>query len=73
MLGLLLDLDAGTLTAYKNGGRLGIMVPNAEVKELGAGPFCWALDVYVKGEAVRMARGAPPPAGESESRRVRYA
>ena len=38
------------------------MVPNAEVKELGAGPFCWALDVYVKGEAVRMARGAPPPA-----------
>ena len=40
VLGLLLDIDAGTLTAYKNGGRLGLMAPNARVKELGVRPFC---------------------------------
>ena len=65
VVGLLLDLDRGTLTAYNNGERLGVTVPNAEVKELGAGPFCWAVDLYGKGAegaAVRIARGAPPPA-----------
>ena len=62
VVGLLLDLDRGTLTAYKNGGRLGVMVPNAEVAELGACPFCWAVDLFEKGDAVRIARGAPPPA-----------
>ena len=58
VVGLLLDLDAGTLTAYKNGSVLGVMVPNARVKELGAGPLCWAVDLYSKGEAVRLTRGA---------------
>ena len=56
MLGLLLDIDAGTLTAYKNGSVLGVMVPNAEVKELGAGPFCWGLDLHGTGSAVRITR-----------------
>ena len=62
MVGLLLDINRGTLTAYKNGERLGVTVPNAKVKELGAGPFCWALDLdyMYKGDAVRIARGAPP-------------
>ena len=60
VVGLLLDLDAGTLTAYKNGAVLGVMVPNASVKELGAGPFCWALDLNYKGDAVRLARRPPP-------------
>ena len=61
VVGLLLDLDAGTLTAYKNGAVLGVMVPNAKVKELGAGPFCWALDLDSGGDAVRLARRPPPP------------
>ena len=65
--GLLLDFDHGTLTAYKNGGRLGVMVPNAEVKELGAGPFCWALDLGAKGDAVRIARGAPSMTAAEEA------
>ena len=60
VVGLLLDLDAGTLTAYKNGSALGAMVPNAKVKELGAGPFCWALDLRGEGDAVRLARRPPP-------------
>ena len=53
VLGLLLDIDAGTLTAYKNGGRLGLMAPNARVKELGVRPFCWALDLRGRGEVGR--------------------
>ena len=53
VVGLLLNLDAGTLTAYKNGGRLGVMVPNARVKELGVRPFCWALDLRGRGEVGR--------------------
>ena len=28
----------------------------------GAGPLCWAVDLFVTGDAVRIARGAPPPA-----------
>ena len=40
VVGLLLDFDRGTLTAYKNGERLGVTVSNAEVAELGVGPFC---------------------------------
>ena len=47
VVGLLLDLDARTL--------------NAEVQELGAGPFCWAVALRWEGDAVRIARGAPPP------------
>jgi hypothetical protein len=37
------------------------MVPNASVKELGAGPFCWGVDLSFEGDAVRLAR-MPPPA-----------
>jgi hypothetical protein len=59
VVGLLLDLDTGTLTAYKNGSVLGVMVPTANGKELGAGPFCWALDLFCGGAAVRLARRPP--------------
>jgi hypothetical protein len=38
---------------------MGVLVPNAHVKELSAGPFCWALDLCDKGSAVRLARMPP--------------
>jgi hypothetical protein len=58
VLGLLLDFYAGTLTAYKNGVMLGEMISVG--KGLGAGPFCWVVDLYRRGDAVRLVRRLPP-------------
>ena len=49
VLGLLLDLDAGSLTAYRNGVRLGELVNSGL-----SGPMCWAVDLCDGGDAVRM-------------------
>ena len=63
--GLLLDVEGGTLTAFKNGARLGVVVPNERVPSLGPGPFHWAVDLYKKGTSVRIdATKPPPPAAE---------
>ena len=58
-LGLALDLEGGTLTAFKNGIRLGVVVPNEKVESLGEGPFCWAVDLEGPGSAVRISEGLP--------------
>ena len=60
-MALLLDIDQGTLTAFKNGQCCGVIVPNESVKELGEGPFCWAADLGHPGDSVRLARKALPP------------
>ena len=54
-VGLVLDYEdnGGTLTAYKNNVRLGVLVPNEREPSLGPGPFCWAVDVMGQGCAVR--------------------
>ena len=62
-MGLLLDVEGGTLTAFKNGARLGVVVPNESVPSLGAGPFHWAVDL-TKGASVRIDATKPPPAAE---------
>ena len=49
VLRLLLDSDAGTLTAKKNGTLLGVMV----TQDL-TGDLCWAVSSYVRGESVRI-------------------
>ena len=49
-IGLLLDLDEGTLTVYKNGRRLGVM------KDGLSGEYCWYTSIYSSGE-----RGTLPP------------
>ena len=49
VLGLVLDLDAGSLTACRNGVRLGELV-NCGL----SGPMCWAADLCDGGDAVRM-------------------
>ena len=55
-IGLLLDLDKGSLTVYKNGGRLGVMVPSGLT-----GEYCWAVSLYDWGSSARI-ESAPVPA-----------
>ena len=63
-MGLLLDVEGGSLTAFKNGARLGVVVPNERVPSLGRGPFHWAVDLQDKGTSVRIDATKPPPAAE---------
>ena len=53
-LGMLLNLDEGTLSVYKNGRSLGVM------KRGLAGPYCWVVSMY-KGAGVKIERGTVPP------------
>jgi len=48
-IGMILDLDEGTLSAYKNGRFLGVM------KRGLAGPYCWVASIY-KGEVGKSSR-----------------
>ena len=52
-LGLLLDLDEGTLSVYKNGRNLGVM------KRGLAGPYCWVVSMF-GGAQVAIKRGTIP-------------
>jgi len=52
-IGMLLDLDEGTLSMYKNGQRLGVM------KRGLAGPYCWVVSMW--GGEVTIKRGTIPP------------
>ena len=45
-IGLLLDLDEGTLTVYKNGRRLGVM------KSGLSGEYCWYTSMFTRGGTV---------------------
>ena len=63
-VGLLLDVEGGSLTAFKNGARLGVVVPNERVPSLGPGPFHWAVDLGGTGTSVRIDATKPPPAAE---------
>ncbi|KAL9191121.1 hypothetical protein ACHAXT_000827 [Thalassiosira profunda] len=62
-VGLLLDLDEGTLAVYKNGRRLGIMQEGLE------GEYCWAASVCAQfyfpphEQNVRIERGSVPATG----------
>ena len=53
-VGMLLDLDDGTLSMYKNGRKLGVM------KRGLSGPYCWAASLY-SGARVKIERGEIPP------------
>ena len=52
-IGMLLDLDEGTLSVYKNGRRLGVM------KRGLSGHYCWAVSL-VAGVQVSIKRGPVP-------------
>ena len=64
--GLLLDLDAATLTVYVNGERKGVMVHPSMTDHLGdsvgrlEGPLRWAVDL--DNSSVAIAGPLPPPA-----------
>ena len=55
-IGMLLDLDQGSMTVWKNDERLGVM--QAEGLR---GPLCWAVEFFTQGESARI-ETAPAPA-----------
>ena len=65
VVGLLLDLDAGTLAVYRNGTRLGVMVRGKQQGAWGSlpsleGPLHWAVDIG-HGAAITIDGPKPPP------------
>ena len=54
-IGMLLNLDEGTLTVYKNNRRLGVL------KDGLSGSYCWFVSVST-GDAISIKRGEPPVA-----------
>ena len=55
-IGMLLDMDEGTLAVYKNNHRLGVM------KDGLSGSYCWYVAGIWAGDIVSMKRGEPPRA-----------
>ena len=68
-IGLLLDLDQGSMTVYKNDERLGVMVTSGLI-----GPYCWAAELHDEGDSVRIERADAPasPTPEELARAVAY-
>ena len=73
-IGLLLDLteraqegQQGTMTVFKNGEKMGVMVTDAAGNQASAGPeligpLCWAVDLMGSNDSVRIESLAAPPA-----------
>ena len=65
--GLLLDLDAATLTVWVNGERKGVMVRPGMSNNDGEpvrrlqGPLRWAVDLGGSGSSVAIEGPLPPP------------
>ena len=53
-IGLLLDLDEGTLSVFKNGRRLGVMKDGLE------GEYCWFVIVSLTDSTISMSKGRVP-------------
>eukprot|EP01046_Picozoa_sp_COSAG06_P025160 COSAG06_NODE_2097_length_7603_cov_5.875933_9_plen_308_part_00 len=53
-IGMLLDLDQGTMTVYKNDERLGVMATGLR------GEYCWAVGLYWQGHSVRIESAQAP-------------
>ena len=62
-IGLLLDLDQGSMTVWKNDVQLGVMV-----SEGLTGPLCWAVSMFHTVQQTTSARieSAPAPAPPTE-------
>ena len=54
-IGMLVDLDQGSMTVWKDGQQLGPM----QAEGL-SGPLCWAASLYYEGSSVRL-ESAPLP------------
>ena len=55
-MGLLLDLDQGSMAVWKNGVQLGVMVAEGL-----SGPLCWAVSLYTQGSSTRIESAPAPP------------
>lgn len=64
-IGMLLDLDAGTLSVYKNGRRLGVMKDSLRY-EL-SGEFSWVASMKLPGTTVHIEKGPIPTVQPSQS------
>ena len=60
-IGMLLDLDQGSMTVWKNDVRLGVMVAEGL-----SGPFCWAVRLSNGGPDSARIESAPAPASPTE-------
>jgi hypothetical protein len=56
-IGMLLDLDQGTMTVYKNDERLGVMAIGL------SGEYSWAVALYYRGDSTRIESAALPAPG----------
>ena len=67
-VGLLLDLDQGSMTVYKNDKRLGVMATGL------SGEYCWAVDLYEQDDSARIEAAATPasPTAEEVAQAVAY-
>lgn len=61
LIGLLLDLDQGSLTAYKNGKRMGIIVPEGL-----SGEFCWGVSLCLPEVRARIESAPAPPSPSAD-------
>ena len=59
-IGMLLDLDQGSMSIWKNGEKLGVMVTEGL-----SGPFCWGMSMARQGGSARI-ESAPAPASPTE-------
>ena len=56
-IGMLLDLDQGSMSIWKNGERLGVMQAEGLT-----GPLCWAASLAREGDSARIESAPIPPA-----------
>ena len=54
-VGMLLDLDQGSMSIWKNGVKLGVMITEGL-----SGPYCWAVEMLEQGQSVRIESAALP-------------
>jgi len=54
---MLLDLDQGSMTVWKNDAKLGVMIASGLT-----GPLCWAASITYGGQSVRV---DPAPEGRA--------
>ena len=59
-IGMLPDLDQGSMTVWKIDEKLGMMHTDGL-----SGPYCWAVTVYRRGDSARL-DSAPAPASPTE-------
>ena len=59
-IGMLLDLDQGSMTVWKNDEKMGVMVAEGL-----SGEYCWAVELYHADNSARI-ESAPAPASPTE-------